>query len=122
MSRPERLLLLAFFAVVLVLVGMSEPTATAIGGLAGAVPAVLVAGRLKRLSGRMDARLGIVEEVPRGVRPGRVALRAGLHLMVLGGLLVTTLLVPFVGDELFAAGAGAATAAAAALTASRLRR
>lgn len=122
MSRPERLLLLAFLAVVLAAVGSGEPTATAVGAVGGAVPAVVVSGRLMRLSGRMDARLGIVEEAPRGVRLRRVVLRAGLHLMVLGGLLVTTLLVPFVGDELFAAGAGAATAAAAVLTAARLRR
>lgn len=121
MSRPERLLLLAFFAALLVVLARSEPAATAVGAVAGAVPAGLVSGRITRLSRRMDARLGTVEEVPRGVHPRRLAARAGLHLLVLGGLLLTTVLVPFVGDELFAASAGFTTAGAAVLTASRLR-
>ena len=122
MSRPERLLLLVFLAGVLVVVSRSELTSTVVGAVAGAVPAVLVAGRLNRLSGRMDRRLGAVEERRRGLRPGVVAVRAGLHLLVLGGLLLTTLFVPFVGDELYAATAAAVTAAAAVLTAARLRR
>lgn len=122
MSRPERLLLLVFFAVVLVLLGRGELTSTLVGAVGGAVPAVLVAGRLRRLSGRMDARLGIVEQPRRGLRPARVAVRAGAHLLVLGGLLLTTVFVPFVGDELFAGLAAAATAVPAVLTAARLRR
>ena len=122
MSRPERLLLLAFFGVVLVLLGRGELPATAFGAVAGAVSGGVAAGRLKRLSGRMDARLGIVEQVPRGVRPARIAVRAGLHLLVLGTLLVTTLFVPFVGDEVYAASAAAVTAFAAVMTAWRLRR
>ena len=122
MSRPERLLLLVFFAAVLVLLSRSELTSTAVGAVAGAVPAVLVAGRLNRLSERMDQRLGTAEERRRGLRPGVVAVRAGLHLLVLGGLLLTTLVVPFIGDELYASGAAAVTAGAAVLTAARLRR
>ncbi|MCY7364430.1 MAG: hypothetical protein LH469_03810 [Frankiaceae bacterium] len=122
MSRPERLLLLAFFAVVLVLVGLGEPTSTAVGAVAGAVPGVLASSRLRRLSGRMDATLGIVEPVPRGVRPRALAVRAGLHLGVLGALLLSTLFIPFVGDELYAAAAAAVTGFAGALTAARLRR
>lgn len=122
MSRPERLLLLVFFTVVLVLLGREELTSTALGTLAGGVPALLAAGRLRRLSGRMDARLRTVEERRTGLRPGRVAVRAGLHLLVLGGLLLTTVFVPFVGDELFAAAAAAVTGFAAVLTAARLRR
>ncbi len=122
MSRPERLLLLAFFAVVLVLLGRSELTSTAVGAVAGVVPAVLLAGRLSRLSSRMDARLGEVEVRRTGLRPARVAVRAGLHLLVLGGLLLSTVFVPFIGDELYAASAAAVTGFAAALTAARLRR
>ena len=122
MSRPERLLLLAFFAGVLALLARTELTSTAVGAVAGAVPAVLLAGRLTRLSGRMDARLGVVEERPTGLRPVRVAVRAGLHLLVLGGLLLSTVFVPFVGDELYAASAAAVTGLAGALTAARLRR
>jgi hypothetical protein len=122
MSRPDRLLLLAFFAGVLALLARGEPTATGVGALAGAVPALLVAGRLRRLSGRMDARLGVVEQPPRGVSLRRVAVRAGLHVGLLGALLLSTVVVPFVGDELYAAAAALATAGAAVLTAARLRR
>ena len=122
MSRPERLLLLAFFAGVLALLARTELTSTAVGAVGGAVPAALAAGRLKRLRGRMDARLGEVEQRRTGLRPTRVAVRAGLHLLVLGGLLLMTVVIPFVGDELFAAGAAFATVGAATLTAARLWR
>ena len=122
MSRGDRLALLGFFAVLLALLGWLEPTATAIGAAVGAVPGVAVAGRTKRLSARMDARLGIVEEPPRGLRPRRVAVRAGLHVAVLGGIFVSLGLLPFVGDELFAGSAAGVTALAAVLTGSRLRR
>ena len=121
MSRPERLLLLVFFTAVIVVLSREELTSTGIGAVAGAVAAALVAGRLRRLSGRMDARLGAVDVRPRGLRPGRVAVRAGLHLALLGGLLLTTVFVPFVGDELFAGAAAGVTAAAAVLTAARLQ-
>ena len=122
MSRPERLLLLVFFAVVLVLLGRTELTSTAVGFVAGGVPALLTAGRLKRLSGRMDARLGVVEKRRTGLRLRPVVSRAALHLLVLGGLLLSTVFVPFIGDELYAAAAAAVTAFAAVLTAARLRR
>ena len=122
MSRAERLVLLAFFAVLLGLLGYVEPTATALGAAAGAAPGIAVAGRTKRLSARMDARLGIVEQPPTGLRPRRVVVRAGLHLGVLGAVFATTGFLPFVGDELFAGGAAGVTGLAAALTASRLRR
>jgi hypothetical protein len=122
MSRLERLLLLTFFTVVLVLLGRSELTSTAVGVVAGGVPAVLLAGRLNRLSGRMDARLGVVEQQRSGLRLRPVATRAGLHLLVLGGLLLSTVFVPFVGDEIYAASAAFVTTGAAVLTAARLRR
>lgn len=122
MSQAERLLLLGFFTVLLALLGARELTATAIGAAAGAVPGLAVAGRLHRLSGRMDARLGIVEQRPRGVRPRRLLVRGGLHLGVLAVLWLSTVVVPFVGDEIFAACAGGVTALAAVLTASGLRR
>jgi hypothetical protein len=121
-SRSERLLLLAFFVVVLVVLGSSELASTAVGAVAGAVPAALAAGRLKRLSSRMDARLGEVEQRRTGLRPAPVVVRAGLHLLVLGGLLLATVFIPFIGDELYAAAAAFVTAGAAVLTAARLRR
>jgi hypothetical protein len=122
MSRSERLLLLAFFTVVLVVLGLGELTATAVGAVAGGVPAALASGRLKRLSGRMDSRLGVVEQRRAGLRPRAVMVRAGLHLLVLGGLLLSTVFIPFIGDELYAAAAAFVTAGAAVLTAARLRR
>jgi hypothetical protein len=69
----------------------------------------------------MDARLGEVQVRRTGLRPARVAVRAGLHLVVLGALLLSTVFVPFVGDELYAAAAAAVTGLAAVLTAARLR-
>lgn len=122
MSRAERLLLLVFFAAVLAVVGWREPEPAVVGGVAGAGVGVVVAARLRRLSGRMDARLGIVEQQRRGLRAGTVAVRAGLHLLVLGVIALSTLFVPFVGDELTAASAAAVTALAAVLTGARLRR
>ena len=122
MSRVERLVLLVFFAALLALLGWMELEATVVGAVGGAVPAVLVASRLKRLSGRMDQKLGVVETVPRGFRPVQVVVRGGVHLAVLAGLLVPTIFLPFIGDELFAGSCAAVTAFAAVVTASRLRR
>ena len=122
MSRAERVALLAFFAGVLALVGWRELEPAVVGGLAGAAVGVAVAGRLRRLSGRMDARLGVAEQPRRGLRVRTVAVRASLHLLVLGTIALSTLFVPFVGDELTAASASAVTALAAVLTGARLRR
>lgn len=122
MNRRERLLLLVFFGVVLVLLGRSELTATVLGGVAGAGGGVLMSGRLRRLSERMDDRLGPQDATSMSFSLRRPLLRAGAQLLVLGGLLATTVLVPFVGDELFAASAAAVTAFPAVLTARGLRR
>ena len=122
MNRLERLALLAVFAALLGLLGYVELEATVVGAVAAVLPAVVVAGRLKRLSGRMDARLGVVDTVPRGFRPVQVLVRGGVHLALLAGLLVPTIFLPFIGDELFAGSCAAATAFAAAVTASKLRR
>jgi len=122
MSRAERLVLLAFFATLLAVLGWAELEATVIGAVAGAVPAVAVAGRLKRLSGRMDDKLGVVDTVPKGFRPMPVVVRGGVHVALLAGLVVPTLFLPFIGDELFAGSCAGVTAFAAVVTASRLRR
>ena len=122
MSRAERLVLLVFFGGVLAFVDERELEPAVVGALAGAAAGVVVAGRLRRLSGRMDARLGIVEQPRRGVRGRTVAVRAGLHLAVLATIALSTLFVPFVGDELTAASAAAVTALAAVLTGARVRR
>lgn len=122
MTRRERLLLLAFFTALLVLLVRDEPEAAAVGGVAGAVAGVLLSGRLRRLSSRMDARLGADERRPTTFSARRPLVRAAVQLAVLGGLLVTTVFVPFVGDELFAGAAAAVTALPAVVTAARLRR
>ena len=121
MTRRERVLLLAFFAVVLALVARSEPGAAAVGAVAGGGLGVLVSGRLHRLSRRMDDRLGEQPAQP-GFSWRRPLVRAAAQLLVLAGLLLTTVFVPFVGDELYAASAAAVTALPAVLTAARLRR
>jgi hypothetical protein len=123
MTRAERLVLLAFFAVVLSVLGGWEQTATAIGGVAGAGAGVVVAGRSRRLTEKIDAKLGPDDSpAPTGFALQRPAARAGLQVVVLGGLFVTTVFVPFVGDELFAGTAAGATAFPLVLTAARLRR
>jgi hypothetical protein len=122
-TRPERLLLIAFFAVVLSVLGGWEQSATALGGVAGAGAGVVVAGRSRRLSERIDARLGPDDSpAPSGFVVRRPLARAGVQVVVLGGLFVTTAFVPFVGDELFAGTAAGVTAFPLVLTAARLRR
>jgi hypothetical protein len=122
MTRRERLLLLAFYAVVLALLARSEPNAVALGGVTGVAAGLAVSGRLRRLGHRMDARLGVDDDQPSGFVLRRPLVRAGLQLLVLGGLLVSTVFLPFVGDELFAASAATATAVPLVVTAARLRR
>jgi len=121
-NRVERLALLVFFASLLALLGWVRLEAAAVGAVAGGVPAVAVASRLQRLSGRMDATLGVVDTVPKGFRPMQVLVRGGVHLALLAGFLVPTIFLPFIGDELFAGSCAALTAFAAVVTASRLRR
>ena len=123
MTRSERLLLVLFFLAVLSVLGGQEPTATALGGVAGAGAGVAAAGRVRRLSARVDARIGPDDSSPpTGLALRRPALRAATHVVVLGGLYVTTVFVPFVGDEVFAGAAAATTAFPLVLTAARLRR
>jgi hypothetical protein len=123
MTRAERLVLLAFFVALLAVLGGWEPTAAAIGGVAGAGAGVAVAGRSRRLRERIDARLGPDDSpAPTGFAVRRPAVRAGVQVVVLGGLFVTTIFVPFVGDELFVGAAAGVTAFPLVLTAARLRR
>jgi ABC-type uncharacterized transport system permease subunit len=121
MTPVERIVLLGFFAAVLALLASSRPLSALLGGLAGAAAGVVLAGRVRRLSKRMDERLGSDPVQVRGIRPRSLALRAGAHLAGLGLLLLGVGLVPFVGDELFVALAAGATTLPAVLTAWRLR-
>ena len=123
MTRAERLLLIAFFAVLLSLLAAWEPTATAVGGVAGAGAGVVVARRSRRLTERIDAKLGPDDSpAPTGFTVRRPLVRAAVQGCVVGGLFVTTVFVPFVGDELFVGAAAGATAFPLVLTASGLRR
>lgn len=91
--------------------------------MAGAGAGVAVAERTRRLTERIDARLGPDDSpAPSGFAVRRPLARAGLQVVVLGGLLVTTVVVPVVGDELFAGAAAGTTAFPLVLTAARLRR
>ena len=121
MSRLERLVLLALFALVVAGLVLVAPLATALGAAAGVAAGLVVVPRLGRLRSRVDATLGADAPVT-GLRPRRLAVRAAAHLAVLAVLLVTTIVIPFVGDELFAALASAATAFPVVVTAARLRR
>ena len=121
MTRRERLLLLAFYALVLVALGSLWLGPTVLGAVAGVVAGVLLSGRLRRLSRKVDATIGAEVATTTGFTPGRVAVRAGTHLVVLAGLFVTTIFLPFIGGPLYAASAAAVTAVAATVTAARLR-
>lgn len=121
MSRVERLVLLGFFALVVAGLLALAPVAAALGTVAGAAAGFVVVPRLGRLRSRVDAALGADAPVT-GLHPRRLATRVVAQLAVLAVLLVTTIVVPFVGDELFAAAGAAATAFPLVVTAARLRR
>lgn len=123
MNRRERLLLLAVFFMLLVLIARVDRTAAVVGAVAGTGVGVLALGRLGRLSQRMDDRLGKeVVVVKAGFSLRRPLLRAGVQLGLLALLFVSTIVIPFIGDELYAATAAFATALPAVVTAARLRR
>jgi hypothetical protein len=121
-SRLERLALLGYFAVVVLLLASQALVPTVAGAAAGVVGGVAVAGRLGRLSQRMDAKLGTDPVVvASGLRLRRVITRVVVHLAVLFVLLIPTTIVPFVGDQVFAALASGATALPFVVTARRIR-
>lgn len=122
MTVRERLLLLVFFGSVLFLLARPEPGATALGAAAGAAVGVLLAARVHRLGRRMDQRLGASDPSQATFSLRRPLLRMAIQLGVLGGLLLTPVFLPFVGNELYSASAAAVTTLPAVLTASRLRR
>ena len=122
MSRLERLALLGYFAIVVLLLASQALLPTLVGAVAGVVAGVALAGRLGRLQQRMDATLGddAGTVVATGFRPRRVVTRVVVHLVVLFLLLVPTAVVPFVGDQVFAALAAAATGLPFVVTGRRL--
>ena len=121
MTHRERLLLLAFFALVLVGTVRLAPVVGSTGLVVGLVAGVGVAGRLGRLRGRINARLG-TDDPRTGFSLRKVGIRVVLHLLLLGSLVLPTVIVPFIGDRLFAGAAAFVTAVPLVLTAARLRR
>jgi predicted PurR-regulated permease PerM len=119
-TRLERLALLVFFVLVVAGLATQAAVSTAIGAVAGLAAGLVVAPRVSRLRRRVDARMG-ADEVARGFRPRRLGVRVVAHLAVLAALLVLTVLIPFIGDELFAGLAAGATALPFVLTGARLR-
>ena len=120
MTRSERLLLLGFFLLIIAAMVQLAPLTGAAGAVTGLAAGLAVTGRLGRLRNRMDARLG-ADGARTGFRLRPVLLRTGAQLLVIGSLVVPTLFVPFIGDELFAGAAAFLTAVPLVLTAARLR-
>jgi hypothetical protein len=119
-SRLERIALLAVLGLLLAgLIGVA-PVAGGAGAVGGAAAGVLASGRLRRLSSRMDDRLGTAP-ARTGFRPRALVVRVVVQLGLLGALLLGLGLLPFVGDELFAATGAVVTAFPAVLTARGLR-
>ncbi len=121
MIARERLLLLAFFGLILAGAAGARPLFALAGGVVGAVVGLLAVGRVRRFSTRMDARLGPDPARDRRFSLRRVLVRAGVHLGVLSVALFSTAVVPFLGDDLFAAAAAGLTAFPAVLTGAHLR-
>ena len=125
MTRSERLLLLIFFLLIIAAMVQVAPLYGAAGAVTGLAAGLAVTGRLGRLRNRMDAKLGAelgADAVRTGFRLRPVLLRTVAQLLVIGSLVVPTLFVPFIGDELFAGAAAFLTAVPLVLTAARLRR
>lgn len=122
MTRLERLVVTVLLSALVVALVSRQPVAGLLGAFAGGVLGYALVGRLRRLRRRVDARLGADEPVPGRLplRPAVVVRRMVLQLGLLGVLVLTTALVPFAGDDAFAAVAAAVTALPAVLTAERL--
>lgn len=122
MTKPERLLLLAFFILIIVGTVKLAPIFGTVGAVIGLLFGVAVAGRIGRLRGRINAKLEAGDAPRTGLALRRVASRVVVHLLVLGALVLPTVIVPFIGDELFAGAAAFVTAVPLVLTAARLHR
>ena len=122
MTRLERLVVTLLLAGLVVALVSRQPVAGLLGASAGGVLGYALVGRLRRLRRRVDERLGADEPVPGRLplRPAVVVRRIALQLGLLGILVLAAALVPFAGDDAFAAVAAAVTALPAVLTAERL--
>ena len=121
MNTAERGLLLVWFVVVLVVLVATElvddnPLYALLGGAAGVVLGLPVA-RSRLLRGRPGA--GVAR---RGVALRRVGTTVAVHLALLVGLVLLAAVVPGLRDRFVALVAALLTAAAATVTAGRLRR
>ncbi len=121
MTRLERLAVLTILVVLVALFVLRQPVAASLGALAGVAGGLALGDRLGRLRRLVDAQLGDDVVVPRSGLRVQVVLRRVLLQVVVLAVLLLAFLIPFVGDNAFAAVAAAATALPAVLTAQRVR-
>ena len=121
MTRLERLAVLTILVVFVALFVLRQPVAASLGALAGVAGGLALGDRLGRLRRLVDAQLGDDVVVPRSGLRVQVVLRRVLLQVVVLAVLLLAFLIPFVGDNAFAAVAAAATALPAVLTAQRVR-
>jgi hypothetical protein len=120
-TRLERLAVLTILVVLVALFVLRQPVAASLGALAGVAGGLALGDRLGRLRRLVDAQLGDDVVVPRSGLRVQVVLRRVLLQVVVLAVLLLAFLIPFVGDNAFAAVAAAATALPAVLTAQRVR-
>ncbi len=118
MNRTERLLLLTWFVVVLVVLVTGVSTVFGVLGAAAGVALGLPIARTRLLRGRPGTDL--VRRA--GVDLQRVGSTVGVHVAVLVALVVVAAIVPGLRDRFVALFGALVTAAAGTVTAARLRR
>jgi hypothetical protein len=117
-NRAERALLLAWFAVVLLVLLTQVSTVFAVLGAAGGVFLGLPVARTAALRGRPGR-----DRVRRsGVQLARVGRTVAAHLVVIAAVVVVAAVVPGLRDRFVALVVAAVTAGAATVTAVRLPR
>ncbi|MCW2665227.1 MAG: hypothetical protein JWN57_189 [Frankiales bacterium] len=118
MNRNERLLLLTWFVVVLVVLVTTVSTVFGVLGAAAGVALGVPVARTRLLRGKPAGDL-----VRRGgVSLQRVGSTVGVHVAVLAVLVLLAAVVPGLRDRFVALFGAFVTAAAATVTAARLRR
>jgi hypothetical protein len=117
-NRTERALLLAWFAVVLLVLLTQVSTVFAVLGAAGGVFLALPVARSSALRGRPGRDL-----VRRsGVRLERIGRTVAAHLVVIAAVVLVAAVVPGLRDRFVALVVAAGTAGAATVTGARLQR
>lgn len=118
MNRAERALLLAWFAVVLLVLLTQVSAVFAVVGAAGGVFLALPVARAAVGRGRPGS--GLVRRG--GVQLERVGRTVAAHLVVIAAVVVVAAVVPGLRDRFVALVVAAVTAGAATVTTARLQR